>query len=359
MVERPGVTVGADGAEDGARGGGMRSPSTSGSASRGRRFAAPHPVLGFLLRRLSLVALVMLLVTSFTTLIVDLIPGSPAYAIYPDATVSFVAAWDKSHGLDDPVWVQYWRWLSQALRGNLGGSWANEGGASVSSMLASATLVTAEIAVVALIVSLVIAILLATVAAARPNGAVDRLVTVVTSISEATPPFVSSVFLVAVVAVGLGWLPSQGFAPIEVSLEGNLKSITLPVATLVLAVAPTFLRVLRGDLVSNLNTDFANVARSRGLPEWYVMARHVLRPASVSLVTVAGISFGSLIGGTIIVEVFYAIPGLGNLMYQAVTLKDIPVIQGVVACVALFFAVVNTVVDLLYRVLDPRVRSSI
>ncbi len=158
-------------------------------------------------------------------------------------------------------------------------------------------------------------------------------------------------------SVHLGWLPSQGFVKIQTNLDDNIKSVALPVITLVLALAPTFLRVLRGDLVSILNEDFVHVARSRGLPEWYIMSRHVLRSASISLLTVAGISFGTLLGGAIIVEIFYGLPGLGNLVYHAVTNKDVPIVQGVVVCVALFFAVVNTGVDLLHRVLDPRVRS--
>jgi len=306
-----------------------------------------------------MVALVMLLVTFFTTLLVNLIPGSPAFAIYGEVPLSFVAKWDESHGLNDPIWVQYWHWLSQALQGNLGGSWANEGGATVSQLLADRIPVTAEIAVAALVLSLILAVVLATISAARPDGVVDRFVTVLASVAAATPPFVSSVFLLALLAVRLQWFPALGYVPIDEGLGANIRSITLPVITLVLALAPTFLRVLRGDLVSLLNEDFVNVARSRGLPERYVMMRHVLRPASASLITVAGISFGNLLGGAIIVEIFYGIPGLGNLVYRAVQLKDIPVLTGVVVCVALFFAVVNTTVDLSYRLLDPRVRSNI
>jgi peptide/nickel transport system permease protein len=319
---------------------------------------ANRALLSFLARKLGMIILVMLFVTFFTTLLVDLIPGSPAFAIYGNVSVSFANSWNKSHGLDNSIWVQYWDWLSGAIHGNLGSSWADQGGATVSSMLGSRIPVTAEIAVAALVVSLLIAIVLAIVSALRPNGIIDRFVTFLTSVSAATPPFVSSVFLVAILAVHLNWLPSQGFVPVGISLEENLKSITLPVITLALALGPIFLRVLRGDLVSLLDEDFVSVARSRGLPEWYIMTRHVLRPASASLITIAGLSFAALLGGAIIVEIFYGIPGLGNLAYQAVNNKDVPVVQGVVVCVALFFAVVNIAVDLLHKSLDPRVRSS-
>jgi len=314
-------------------------------------------LLRFALRRVGMIVLVMLAVTFFTTLLVNLIPGSPAFAVYGDVPLEFANRWDESHGLNDPVWLQYWHWLSQALQGNLGGSWANEGGASVGELIAGRVPVTAEIAIVSLVASLFVAIVLAMIAANRPDGVVDRLVTFVASVAHATPPFVSAVFLLLIFAVSLTWLPALGYVPIEDGLGENLRSITLPVVALVLHLAPTLLRVLRGDLVSLLNEDFVNAARSRGLPEWYVMTRHVLRPASASLITVAGISFGNLLGGSIIVEIFFGVPGLGNLVYRAVQLKDIPVLTGAVVCVALFFAVVNTAVDLSYRVLDPRVRS--
>jgi len=313
-------------------------------------------MLRFVISRLGLIVLAMLLVTFCTTLLAGLIPGSPAFAIYGQVPLSFARAWNKSHGLDNSIWVQYWHWLSDAFHGNLGTSWASGGTESVSFLMGQRIPVTAEIAVVAIVVSLLIAIPVAMVAASRQNGVIDRFVTGVASIWSASPPFVSGVILVALLADHWRLLPSEGFVSIGTSLGQNLKGIELPVITLVFVVAPLFIRVLRGDLVSILNEDFVSAARSRGIPEWYILTCHVLRPASASLVTVAGLSFGYLLGGSIIVEVFYGIPGLGNLAFDAVNNKDIPVLQGIVVCVSLFFIVVNTVVELLYRILDPRVR---
>lgn len=209
-----------------------------------------------------------------------------------------------------------------------------------------------------MVISLLVAIPVAMIAAARPRGIVDRAVTGAAAVCTSVPPFVSGVFLVALLAIHWGLLPSQGFVPIGTSLAENLESVALPIITLVLVVCPLFIRVLRGDLVSILGEDFVLAARSRGIPDWYVMTRYVLRPASASLLTVAGLSFGTLLGGAIIVEVFYNMPGLGNLALTAVTDKDIPVLQAIVVCVALCFAAINTAVDLLYRILDPRVRVS-
>lgn len=313
-------------------------------------------MIRFIARRLGMVVLVMLVVSFSTTMLAGLIPGSPAFAIYGQVSLSFAKSWNKSHGLDESVWVQYWHWLVQALHGNLGISWASDGGQSVRFLIGQRVPVTAEIAVAALVVSLLVAIPIAMIASSRPDRVVDRIATSLASIFSSTPPFVSGVLLVAILAVHWRWLPSQGFVSIGTSLGENLKDVALPVTTLVIVVAPFFIRVLRGDLVSVLNEDFVSAARSRGIPEWYVMTRYVLRPASASLITVAGISFGSLLGGSVIVEVFYGIPGIGNLAYVAVSDKDIPVLQGIVVCVGLFFVVINTLVDVSYRLLDPRVR---
>lgn len=315
-------------------------------------------MLRFVALRLGQAALVMVLVTFFTTLLAGLIPGSPAYAIYGLVPKSFVNSWNRSHGLDNSLWVQYWNWIFHAFRGQLGTSWGTTGSQSVGFLIGQRIPVTAEIAVGAMVISLLVAIPAALVAAARPDGMIDRFFTSVASIFSSTPPFVSGVVLVALFAIHWRWLPSQGYVSIGTNPGQNLKDVALPVITLVLVVAPFLVRVLRGDLVSILNEDFVSAARSRGIPEWYVMARYVLRPASASLITVAGLSFGSLLGGSIIVEIFYGLPGVGNLAYVAVTYKDVPVLQGVVVCVALFFVVINTLVDLLYRILDPRVRIS-
>lgn len=320
-----------------------------------QEFISPQrPVLRFILVRLGGVVLVMVVVTFFGTLLAGLIPGSPAFAIYGSVSTSFAKSWNQEHGLDNSVWTQYWQWLSQVFHGNLGTSWSSS--QSVGSLIGQAIPVTAELAVGAMVISLLVAMPAAMIAASRPNGAIDRAVTGLASLGASVPPFVSGVFLVAVLAVSWHWLPSQGFVPMATNLGENLKAVALPVITLVLVVAPLLLRVLRGDLGRILNEDFVSAARSRGLPEWYVMTRYVLRPASASLITVAGLSFGSLLGGTVIVEVFFNIPGLGNLVFNAVNDKDVPVLRGIIMYVALFFVVINIAVDFLYHVIDPRVK---
>jgi peptide/nickel transport system permease protein len=311
----------------------------------------------FLLRRLRDIALVLILVTFFTTSLIDLMPGNPALAIYgSQLTPQFLANFNKEFGLDQPLPVRYGNWLWHALQGNLGTSYVTH--FTVASQVGERLPVTAEIAILSLLVSLIIAIPVAMVSAVRQGKAIDRVTTGASSVAQATPPFVTAVIFVYLFAVKAKWFPSQGWVPLTQSLGGNLQHAILPVATLVLVITPIFVRILRGDIVSVLSENFVAVARSRGLPEWYVLLRHVLRPASASLITVAGISFGALFGGSIIVESFFSLPGIGLLASQAVYNKDLPVMQGVVVCVAVVFVIVNSLVDLSYGLLDPRVRTA-
>jgi peptide/nickel transport system permease protein len=314
-------------------------------------------LLRFLLRRVRDIVLVLILVTFFTTSLVDLMPGSPAYAIYgSQLTPEFLADFNKEFGLDHTLFVRYGNWLWDALHGNLGVSYVTR--FTVTSQVADRLPVTAEIAVLSLLVALLVAVPVAMLSAVRQGKLIDRVTTGISSVAYATPPFVTAVILVYLFAVRARWVPSQGWVPLTQDVGGNLRHVILPVTALVLVITPIFIRILRADMVSILSENFVMVARSRGLPEWYVLLRHVLRPASASLITVAGISFGSLFGGSIILESFFSLPGLGLLASQAVYNKDLPVLQGVVVCVAVVFVIVNSLVDLSYGLLDPRVRTA-
>ena len=314
-------------------------------------------MLRFAARRLRDIVLVLVLVTFFTTSLVNLMPGSPAFAIYGSAlSPQFLANFNQEFGLNHSLFIRYGLWVWHALQGNLGLSYQTH--FSVASQIGARLPVTAEIAVLALVVSLLIAVPVAMLAATRPGRLTDRVVTGASSVAQATPAFVAAVIFVYVFAVRARWFPSQGWVPLTQDVGQNLLHAILPVATLMLGVAPIFIRILRGDIVSLLSENFVMVARSRGLPEWYILLRHVLRPASASLITVAGLSFGYLFGGSIIVESFYSLPGIGLLASQAVYNKDLPILQGVVVCVAVVFVIINSLVDFSYGLLDPRVRTA-
>jgi peptide/nickel transport system permease protein len=314
-------------------------------------------MVGYATRRLGQAVAVVILVTMATAALTDLIPGSPAALILGDTSQpEAVAALNAQYGWDRPFFIRYWDWLLAALHGNLGDS--IQSGQAVTGLLAERIPITLEIAVLSLAVSLVLAIVLALVCAARPDGILDRALTALASASIAIPSFVGCVVFAQLLSARAGWFPTFGWTPVSDSLTDNLLHAALPVIVIATHVAALFLRVLRADVVGMLGEDYVFAARARGLPESFILMRHVLRPASLSLLTLAGLVFGYLIGGSIIVEVFFAIPGLGGLVSQAVAGKDLPVVQGVVVVVAVVYLIVNALVDIGIMLLDPRARRS-
>ena len=299
---------------------------------------------------------VLLIVTFFTTALSDLIPGSTALAFLgPNTSQAAVDNFNKEYGLNHPLFQRYWNWLTDALQGNLGLSYETHG--SVSHIIAQHLGVTIEVGLLALVVSLVLTIPLSMLSAIHPGGFVDRLVTSTTSVLIAVPVFITSVLIVYLLSVKAGFFPSSGWAPLSSGIVPNLRHVALPVITVVLGITPLLVRVLRGDLVSTLGQEFVLAARARGLPDFYILFRHVLRASLASLLTLMGLVLGFLFAGSIVVESFFGLPGLGLLASQAVTNKDLPIVQGVVVFVAVVYLLANILVDLFYAVLDPRIGS--
>lgn len=168
------------------------------------------------------------------------------------------------------------------------------------------------------------------------------------------PPFLIGILLIYVFSIQLDWLPATGFVSLRESVTGNLRSIALPVLALALSEIPVYLRLLREDMIQTLQQEFIAVARAKGMPARRILLFHALRPSSFSLITVVGVNVGKLIGGTIIIEVLFALPGIGQLLIQSVYQQDFMVLQGIVLFVAVAFVLVNATVDALYNFLDPR-----
>jgi peptide/nickel transport system permease protein len=308
-------------------------------------------------KKLAQILIILILVTFGATALANLIPGDPARLVLGEfATPGALAQVDKEYGFTKPLYERYWNWLAGAVHGDLGNSIQTH--QSVTSLIGQFAPATFEVAIFSLVLSLLVAIPLAAVASQRRDGVLDRALTAVTSVLTAVPVFVSSVLLVFLLSVAFKLLPPSGWANLFQDPADNLSHAALPVITLVLTITPLFMRVLRGDIAKVMQQEYVLTARARGLPEWYVFTRHVLRPASLSLITVAGIVFGTLFGGSIIVETFFGIPGLGQLVSQAVFNKDIPIVQGVVVVVAIVFLLINVLVDLLVLVIDPRTRAA-
>jgi peptide/nickel transport system permease protein len=310
------------------------------------------------LRRLGRAVLVVVLVTVGVTWLLSLAPGSAAQVLLGDsATPGAIAAMEHRLGLDQPLWEQYAHWLAAAVRGDLGESPVT--GLPVSGAIAERLPVTLEIAALALLLSLAVAVLFAIASASRPGGPADRLIGGVSSAFLAVPAFIAGPVLIYFLAVGAGWFPVSGWARVgEQGLAAHLRSVALPVAAVSLIEIAAFHRLLHTDLVATLREDFVAAARAKGLGRTYVMFRHALRPSSFSLVTMAGLSLGRLIGGTVVVEALFGLPGLGQLMASAITQRDIVTVQGVVVFVAVVYVLVNTLVDLAYQLIDPRVRKA-
>lgn len=300
---------------------------------------------------------VLFLVSLGVTALADLLPGSAALSVLGEhATPEQIAEFNAQYGLDDPLLVRYGRWISGVVTGDLGSSVRGSG--EVFDLIAERLPVTLEIAVLAILITAVVAVPLALVSAERGGGILDRFLTTVSSALVSVPAFVVALLLVALIAVQFGAAPVAGWAPIENGVVNNIRFAILPATTLALVEIPVLYRVLRADASWTLNQDFVLAARARGLSRGYVLFRHVLRPSSLSTVTMLGLTVGRLLGGTVIVEVIFALPGMGNLAVQSIYGNDIVVVQGVVMLVAVVYVATNALIDLSYRLLDPRVRTA-
>jgi peptide/nickel transport system permease protein len=312
-------------------------------------------MLGLIGRRLVYLVPVVLAVTALTFLIANLLPGDLAIAMLGDqATPENVAALHRQLGLDLPLWQQYLHWLGGVLSGNFGTS--PRTGQTVLHAIAERLPVSLELLVMAELGGVAIGVPLAILCAVRPGSAFDRTVSGVAFGSLSIPPFMLAIVLIFVFSLRLGVLPATAYVPLSQDILGNLRSMTLPGATLALLEWPTIMRVLRSDMISTLHEDYIALARAKGLSSRRILLVHALKPSSLTLVTVLGINIARLIGGAIITESIFALPGVGRLLVEAIYLRDFVILQGGVLIVAIGFVLVNFLVDLLYAVLDPRIR---
>ena len=312
-------------------------------------------MLGLVGRKLLYLLPVLLAVTALTFLIASLLPGDLALAMLGDqATPENVAALHRKLGLDLPLWRQYLHWLGGVLGGDLGTSYRT--GETITHAIGERLPVSFELLVIAQLGGLLIGVPLAMLCAARPDSAVDRIVSGVAFGSLSVPPFLLAIVLIYVFALRLGVLPATAYVPLSGDLIGNLRSMALPGATLALLEWPAIMRVLRSDLISTLQEDYIAMARAKGLTARRILFVHALKPSSLTLVTVVGLNIGRLIGGAVIIESIFALPGVGRLLVESIYTRDFIVLQGGVLFVAVAFVAVNFLVDLLYAALDPRIR---
>jgi peptide/nickel transport system permease protein len=308
-------------------------------------------------RRVLTVIPVLLLVSLGTFLLVDLGPGDPAAEILGETgTAADYARIRNEMGLNEPVAERYVDWLGGVVRGDLGKNLVPPI-EDVSTRLARAFPVNLELAVLALAMALAISLPLAMWSAYRAGRRADRWVSAGTIAVISVPSFLAGLVLLLLLAINVRWFPlGQWARPTEEGWVTNLHHAFLPAFTLALAEAPVFTRLLRSDLVTTLQEDFILAARARGMPTWHILLREALRPSSFSLLTLAGVSVGRLIGGTILIEGVFNLPGMGKVITDAARANDYTVVQGGVLVIAAVYVMVNLVVDLGYQWFDPRIR---
>lgn len=314
------------------------------------------------LERVAKLVAVVLIVSFLTFMLTKLMPGGLVNTLLgPEASNAEArAALEAELGLDRPLLTQYWDYVSGVVtEGDLGTAYASSN-FPVSDLLKQRLPATIQLILMAQVISLLISVPLAMLSAYRANTRTDRAISTGAFGLISLPSFAMAVFLVYLFALQLDWLPALGYRRITGpdGLGANLRSVALPVIVLVTGLTAVYTRLLRSDLIATLQEDFILMARSKGLPTWHILMRHALRPSSFSLLTVFGINFGSLIGGAVIVEYFFSIPGVGLFAVESIGKRDYLAVQGVVLVIAVAFVVVNFLVDMLYSVLDPRVRRA-
>jgi peptide/nickel transport system permease protein len=300
---------------------------------------------------------VLLLVSIGVFAMLHLVPGDPAAVVAgPEATAENYQHVRDQLGLDQPLWRQYSQWLSGAVRLDFGRNLIPPT-EKVTTRLLRAFPVNLELLVLALVLSLAMAVPLALWSATRPGGRVDRLVSMATFGVLSVPSFLAAILLILMLAVSWKIFPlGQWARPSGHGWVANLRHAFLPALTLSMYEGAVFTRVLRSDLVSTLQEDYILAARAKGMPRWHVVWREGLRPSSFSLITVAGVSIGRLLGGTVIVERVFSLPGMGRTILDAARVHDFPVVQAGVLLIALVYIFSNLSVDILYTYLDPRIR---
>ena len=290
---------------------------------------------------------VLLAVSFVTFMAANLLPGDPIDALIPielQEDREFVAELREEWGLNDPLLERYGRWLGNAVQGDLGKSYIT--GRPIMDEVTPRLPITAQLMVVSVGLALLIAVPLGVLSAYREGSRTDQSVTAGALLGISTPNFLLGIFLIYFMAVKLQWFPAVGWVRISDSFTGNLKSMTLPVVSLAVAEVAVYTRLVRSDMIATLQENYILSARAKGLSDRYILARHALRPSSLSLMTIVGINFGALLGGTVVIETLFAIPGLGFRLINAINQRDILVIQGITVFVAVVYVVINTVVDL-------------
>jgi len=312
-------------------------------------------VTRYLARRLVHLVVQVLLVATIVFLLLRLVPGDPAMAVLGEtASQEQIEAMRHKLGIDQPFVVQYATWLGGVAHGDLGQSIIN--GAPVHEQVAQRIGNTIELALLAVSLALMVGIPLGTVAAVRANRSPDFLLSSVAMLGLSLPSFVVGTVLLLIFALMLRWLPQHQFVSLTADPSQHLELLVLPVITLAASSSAVIMRMTRASMLDVVRQDYLRTARAKGLTNTVVLMRHALRNALNPVVSLVGLELATLLGGTVIVETIYNWPGLSSLLLAGVRSRDYPTVQGVVLVIAVLTILINLAIDIVYGLLDPRIR---
>jgi peptide/nickel transport system permease protein len=312
-------------------------------------------MLAFIIRRLFSTLLVMGLVGVFIFLLLHLSPGDPAAIIAGDnATPAQIEAIRTSLGLNDPLHLQFGRWAVRVLNGDLGISIFSN--VPVATLIGQRVWPTLSLALTTIVLAVVLALTAGVLAAWKAGSLLDRLVMILSVVGFSVPVFVVGYLLIYVFAITLRWLPVQGYTPLAEGLWPWASHLVLPSLALGLAYVALIARITRTAMLDVLAEDYMRTARAKGVATGPMLFKHALKSAGVPIVTVVGIGIALLIGGVVITETVFNLPGIGRLVVDAISKRDYPIIQGVILLFSGVYVIINLLVDLSYTLLDPRIR---
>lgn len=310
----------------------------------------------YVIRRIGVYVFSLILASILVFVVMSVLPGDPATVMLGTrATPESVAALRSELGLDRPLVVQYLDWFTGMIQGDLGESVFT--GQAIGPQIADRLAVTLPLALMALTMTTLIAFPLGVFAAARHRKAGDAVVSVLSQVGLAVPAFWAGLMLITVFAINNRWFPASGFPGWGESVGQSLRALVLPAFSLAIVQSSIITRYVRSAVLETLREDYIRTARSKGLSQSQALWRHGLRNAAIPVLTILGLQFAALLGGTVIIETVFVLPGLGRMLLDGITGRDLPLVQGGAFVIVAFILTINLLVDLSYRVIDPRVRQ--
>ena len=297
----------------------------------------------------------MFIVGIFVFFIIHLIPGNPAAMMLgPEATPEEIDAFSRTMGLDRPIPIQFVEWISKVVKGDFGMSLFFQG-QQVTEVVFEHFKVTLTLTVLGVVLAIIFGIITGVIAAINHNNILDRTIMVMTSAGVSIPNFWLGLMLVLFFSIRLSLLPPAGFKPLSAGLGESLRYLILPAITLAFGQTSLIARMTRSNMLEVLRSDYVRTAKAKGLSELMVNYKHALKNVLIPVITIIGLSFANLMGGAVVTEQIFNIPGVGRLLIKSVFTRDYPVIEGIVLYIAAMWVIINLVTDVLYVIIDPRI----